>query len=287
MDDRFIKRSFALPMHPLTPAVPNILILSDKYQQHSQAIKQFLDTIPRPFTYHIEDAEGSGFMNQIMYMKAEAEYKKHKAAAEKDKLRGNEAFRRGDGKAAIEAYTHSLRNLEDAKRQKVPEEKKKEIMHLMAQSCSNRSAAALLPGESRDIQLAIGDGQKAIFADPSFVKGLASSPQECSIFRLIHLHRYVRLARAYQVNGKLEDAQSAIADALCRPEFADNEGLVDLLIELQTNGRGVPTRETEFKSWVVDTQIGDVANVKRMNGVEGAYKRRIEGYLESFKKQKT
>ncbi|KAJ3561522.1 hypothetical protein NP233_g10142 [Leucocoprinus birnbaumii] len=229
----FIKQAFALPTYPLKPAIPGRLIFGSKFLPHSDSIKAFLDTIPSPpFGYMIESAEHTAFINQIV---------------------------RGDGKTAIEAFTLSLRYLEDAKSQKVYEEEKKEVMGLLAISCANRSAAALIPGASRDIEMAIGDAES-----------------------LVRYSRYVRLARAHQANGDLDKAQEAICDALRHPDHQDNEALVDLLIDLQTGGKGVPTTEGGFKAWVVDTQGGNSAAAKRVSGIEGAYKRRMDAYFKSL-----
>ncbi|KAJ3509783.1 hypothetical protein NMY22_g16180 [Coprinellus aureogranulatus] len=105
-------------------------------------------------------------------------------------------------------------------------------MKMMAVACANRSAAALLPGEGRDLEIAVNDGRKAIVADKFYAKG------------------YARLARAYQAQGDLAKALDALAEGLRLPELQNEAGLVDMFIDMQTDGKGLPEDETEFKAAV-------------------------------------
>jgi tetratricopeptide (TPR) repeat protein len=150
-----------------------MLIITHQFEPHRAVLAPFLDSLPSSkFTWEIESAEMAEHMGQILYAKASHFYRQHKADGERHKEEGNAAFRRGDRKGAIAAYTQALRRFEDAHCQKVLEEDKKVVMKLMALTIANRSAAAVSPGEGQDIELAINDGKKAILANPHYAKGL-------------------------------------------------------------------------------------------------------------------
>ncbi|KAJ2925094.1 hypothetical protein H1R20_g11991, partial [Candolleomyces eurysporus] len=254
----FIKKAIALPISCFRPALPSMLIITHQFEPHRAVLAPFLSSLPSSkFTWEIESAEMAEHMGQIQYAKASHFYGQHKADGERHKEEGNIAFRKGDRKGAIAAYTQSLRRFEDAHCQKVLEEDKKAVMKLMAMTIANRSAAAVLPGEGQDIELAINDGKKAILANPHYAKG------------------YARLAKAHHANGELSEAQEALAQALRLPELENEVGLVDMFIDLQTDGKGLPENDEEFEAFIKRLLEEDKESVERVKNINGLWRKRI------------
>jgi hypothetical protein len=96
--------------------------------------------------------------------------------------------------------------------------------------------------------------------------------------------RYIRQARAYLA---LHNESSAM-DILCRglrvPSLSFDGSLVDLLINLQTFGKGLPTVENELEAWVKNILYDDPASQERTKGLGGKWRNRIERQRELVKR---
>jgi hypothetical protein len=85
---------------------------------------------------------------------------------------------------------------------------------------------------------------------------------------------YLRIAQAHQVLGSIPAAQEAVARGLRRPELQDDMRLANRLIELQTDGKGLPSGNLqEFDRWMVEMLVGSEESAKMMMGIEGSWKK--------------
>jgi hypothetical protein len=107
---------------------------------------------------------------------------------------------------------------------------------------------------------------------------------ELLISTLTPVTRYIRQATTHQVLGELGNAQDSIARALRRPDLENDNGLVDRLIELQTDGKGFSNDEGVFKNWMLDILINDQASSKRMTGIKGEWHRRCDAHFAKWKR---
>ena len=102
--------------------------------------------------------------------------------------------------------------------------------------------------------------------------------------RLIH-SRYIRLSKAHESLGDHSQAEEAIAKALRLPRLENHEGLVDQLIKLQTDGKGLPNDRNAFVEW--SRKIFDEAeNADRMQDVGGLWRKRFEARKKQFEMSK-
>lgn len=95
------------------------------------------------------------------------------------------------------------------------------------------------------------DGEIAEQADPSYNK--------C----------YIRQVNALQRMDRLSDAQKTLARALRRKDLENDSGLVDKLVEILTDGKGMPGDVDSFEQWLKG--LGDICDA-----VEGEWKRRCD-----------
>lgn len=79
-------------------------------------------------------------------------------------------------------------------------------------------------------------------------------------------------------------ALDAISRALHRSDLENDPGLVDRLIELQTEGKGMPQDEIAFKTWMLDIMINDKISSKRVNGIRGEWSRRCDEQLAKWRR---
>ena len=79
-------------------------------------------------------------------------------------------------------------------------------------------------------------------------------------------------------------AEHVLVRALTLPELENDKSLVDFLIELQTNGRGLPKDDEGLKQWTLDllTNGTEHANV---SNVQGEWKRRCDELFERFEEE--
>lgn len=103
---------------------------------------------------------------------------------------------------------------------------------------------------------------------------------------MLVIDRYVRQASALGMLGKKDEAIEALIRGLKRKELEDESGLVDRLIDLLTNGKGLSDEEGVFKQWMIDITINDKRPFARsLMDLEGEYKRRIGAQFDKFPKR--
>lgn len=93
---------------------------------------------------------------------------------------------------------------------------------------------------------------------------------------------YIRQAAASEALGNKDDAKDAIARGLRRKDLENDVGLVDRLIELKTDGKGLFNNEETFKKWWLDVSINDAKSSDRLYGIQGEWKRRCAAQLEKW-----
>ncbi|KXN89083.1 hypothetical protein AN958_06352 [Leucoagaricus sp. SymC.cos] len=261
----FIRRCMAKPLPGLEPCLPTILIIQRDFQSHAPFLKQFLSSLPAPFSWAIESEAASSCSQSIF------SYDIPLDMARKSKAEGNRLYREGNRQGAIVAYTDAIDRLMNAFRSDPNKEKSKEAEKLLAICSANRSATYLLPGEEvdrdSDLHEAWKNGQVAIRVDPSYAKG------------------YMRVSTAHQRLGHLRKAQETLVNGLRRLDLQNEPGLVDRLILLQTDGNGLPDNLEEFLAWQELILVEDEESARMIKGVNGLWKRRLEGHLEKLQKE--
>jgi hypothetical protein len=81
------------------------------------------------------------------------------------------------------------------------------------------------------------------------------------------------LARAHQELGAISEAQEAVARGLRRSELQDDMGLANRLIELQTDGKGLPNNLEDFDQWMDGVLTSNKESAKLMEGIQGLWKK--------------
>ncbi|KAF5336562.1 hypothetical protein D9611_006504 [Ephemerocybe angulata] len=170
---------------------------------------------------------------------------------------GNLAFEGGKAALAIMRYGQAQGQYENTWAifgQKIDEEARKKFIRQCAILFANRSAAYLLPGETKNISAALDDARRAITADPLCPKG------------------YARLAKAHLARNDLSSAQDAIAEGLRLPKLRNEGGLVNTLIDLQTGGKGLPRGVEELRHLAKTLIQDDEESAKRVKDIQGLWR---------------
>ncbi|KAI4518277.1 hypothetical protein K525DRAFT_208944 [Schizophyllum commune Loenen D] len=237
-----------------------------KFLHLADEAKPFLDSLSPPMTWRFETAAEAEFVTHGVYQKStEVAQASGKLAAEA-KDRGAAAMKRRDKAQAIAEYTTAIEQWERAITQKLSAEDEKDVLAKLAICHANRAAARLLDPSASDLKEVLKDGQAAVHYKPDYAKG------------------YARQSAALTRMGRTEEAMDILAKALRRPALAEEEGLVDMLIDLQTGGRGLSTDEATFKQWLIDLTINDRASADRVLDLKGAWHRRLNDHMARWKK---
>ncbi|TFK42924.1 hypothetical protein BDQ12DRAFT_696320 [Crucibulum laeve] len=259
-----IRRAIVKPALPLKPGLPRLLLVSLRFKQHEAALKPFLDALPAPFHWRFETNEEAEGLAEGIHRKNERGVREGLESANRWKTIGNAAYGRKDRDKAVNAYTDASEDLLHVLSQKPDIDEEKKAKRLLAICRSNRAAARLIPGVGMGAEEALHDAQDAEKADPSYNKS------------------YIRQASAYQVLGQSDEAQEAIARALRRSDLENDKGLVDRLIELLTDGKGLSDDEGTFKCWILDILINDKKTSGRVKGLKGEWKRRLDAQFAKW-----
>lgn len=60
---------------------------------------------------------------------------------------------------------------------------------------------------------------------------------------------------------------------------------MDRLIQLQTDGKGLPKKEEEFLAWRELVLVEEEESAKIMEGVDGLWKKRLDDHLARLRSQ--
>ncbi|KAI0363201.1 hypothetical protein BV20DRAFT_1031704 [Pilatotrama ljubarskyi] len=236
---RSIKKAIASPVPPLRPALPSFLLIARKLSVHVEALRPFLDILPKPFTWRLETAEEEDEVASGVHAMNLKGVAKGLQTAESEKGLGNQAITRKDRAGAVRHYTEAIESLRDAWAQSPTEEETKKIKALLAVCFSNRAASWLLPGDGRDASKALKDAKDASWHDAEYGKA------------------YYRKAKAQQLLGKQSEAIDTLCEALQKPTLSSDKGLVDTLVEFYG---GFPTEPEELRRFCLDkfkSETGD------------------------------
>ncbi|KAF5353197.1 hypothetical protein D9756_007781 [Leucocoprinus leucothites] len=267
----FIRRCIAKPLPGFEPSIPSILIIQRDFLPHSSLIKPFLDSLPSSFSWAIESEAASSATSSHHNTLSLFAWEIPLDFARQSKAKGNELYNKGERKAAIIAYSDAIDRLMNGFRSDPSKEKNREAEKLLAVCLANRSAAYLMQVTKRegeeevdwdsDLHEAWKDGQVAIRVDPTYAKG------------------YLRVSTAHHRLGHLKKAQETLASGLRRRELQDDASLVDRLIYLQTEGKGLPDDEEELLAWQELMLVEDEESAKMMKGISGLWRKRVEEHL--------
>ncbi|KAF9446927.1 hypothetical protein P691DRAFT_803272 [Macrolepiota fuliginosa MF-IS2] len=255
----FIRRCIAKPLPGLEPCLPSILIIQRNLKPHTLIIKAFLDKLPVGFNWAIESEAASTSSISLF------SYDIPLSMAKEYKSKGNQLYSQRNRKGAIYEYTNAIDRLMNALRSDPNRDKNKDAERLLAVCCANRAAAYLMPGDDVDVDSdlheAWKDGEIAIRADPSYAKG------------------YIRVSTAHQRLRNIKKAKETLVRGLRRTDLQNEPGLVDKLIQLQTDGKGFPENEEELLAWQELVLVEDEESVKMMEGVHGLWRKRLSDQL--------
>ncbi|KAF5387082.1 hypothetical protein D9615_001803 [Tricholomella constricta] len=260
-----LRCAIAKPLPPLMPELPWFLLLSTKFKDHIDELAPFLDSLPAPFHWRLETPEEVESLKEGIWKLNENGVRKALVSADKLKAAGNAAFTRKDGPEAVKAYSGAVDALIDVLSMTPDVEDEKKARKQLAVCYANRAAAYLISGAGVDAKRAIEDGKAAEHWDPAYAKA------------------YIRQATAHQLLGDTELAKDVVARALHLPELENDNGLVDRLIDLYTNGEGLSNNEEIFKNWILDVKINDRRGSERLRGINGEWRRRLDAQFKRWK----
>ncbi|KAF8061481.1 hypothetical protein FPV67DRAFT_281733 [Lyophyllum atratum] len=261
-----LRRVIAKPLPPLRPELPWFLLISIKFKQHIPDLKPFLDSLPAPFHWRLETQEEVENLKEGIWKLNEDGVRKALVSADKLKTAGNASFSRKDRLEAVKAYTGAIDALIDVLSMTPDIEDEKKAKKQLAICYGNRAAAYLIPGTGVDAKKAIEDGKSAQEWDPNYTKA------------------YIRQATAYQLLGNTELAKDVVARALHSSELENDNGLVDRLVDLYTDGNGLSDDEATFKNWTIDILINDRKGSERLQGLKGEWRRRLDAQFARWKR---
>lgn len=64
-----------------------------------------------------------------------------------------------------------------------------------------------------------------------------------------------------------------------------DEGLVNLLINLYTNGKGLSNDGETFKNWMLDIMFNDTPHNLRLKNVKGLWAEKLDAKLKQWNKE--
>ncbi|KAI0357870.1 hypothetical protein OH77DRAFT_1422004 [Trametes cingulata] len=254
---RSIKKAIATPVPPLRPALPSLLLIARKLSVHVDALRPFLDSLPKPFTWRLETAEEEDEVASGIHAMNLEGIAKGLRNAESEKALGNQAIARKDRAGAVNHYTEAIESLRDAWGQSPTDEETKKIKTMLAVCFSNRAASWLLPGDGQDARKALKDADDAIWHDAEYGKA------------------YYRKAKAHQLLEEPSQAIDTLCEALGKQSLSSEKGLVDTLVELYG---GFPTEAEELRKFCLD-KFKDESGDKRARHIT-EFRRRAEEHIK-------
>ncbi|TFK82260.1 hypothetical protein K466DRAFT_530642 [Polyporus arcularius HHB13444] len=252
-----IKKAIASPIPPFRPQLPEVLMVARKLQAHTAALKPFLDSLPRPFTWRLETAEEEEEVASGVHRENVAGVAKDIRSAESAKERGNKAFASKNREQAVKLYSEAIESLNDAWAQKPSDAEERKIKSMFAVCYSNRAASYLLPGEGQDAKKALDDANNAVKYNPDYAKG------------------YYRKAKAQQLLAQTSGAIDTLTSALSKANLAGEKGLNDALVEAYG---GFPQTENELRQFCLDKFRSEAGDKRGRNLSE--FRRRAEARLQ-------
>ncbi|KAH9831784.1 uncharacterized protein C8Q71DRAFT_714832 [Rhodofomes roseus] len=250
---KYLKRAIASPLPPKTPAIPNVLWLHRDLSPHVDALCPFLDSLPVPFSWRMQQPDEGGDASAYRGVDMSSIARSIRRAEEKKRL-GNAAFGRQDSTAAIDHYSGAYEILADTVPRDPTDEEKPAIRRSLAVCLANRAAVWLMAG---DAGAALQDAKDATDFDSDYGKA------------------YYRQAKAYSQLDAREKSINVLIKALKRPKLASDEGLIDALVDVYG---GLPESPNELRSFCRRLFI-DRNGDRRARKVPG-FVRRVDAHVE-------
>lgn len=267
-----LQQAMAKPLPPLKPAMPSVLMISLLLQRFNPALRSWLDTLPPPFTWRFETEEESRSVSSGISSLNEKGFDIHLGRSSQFKQQGNEAFKKKDRTGAVDAYAKAIDELEEAlifADMKGDVDAQSQVKSALAVCYANRAAAWCIEGAGIDANKAIDDGKLSEEMDKVYNKA------------------YYRQAKAHMILEQRSKAENVLIRALSLPELENDNSLVDFLIDLQTDGRGLSQDEGEFKQWVLDLVVNNVEPGRaKPTSLKGEWKRRCDAMFEKFENER-
>ncbi|KAF9036708.1 hypothetical protein BJ165DRAFT_1614896 [Panaeolus papilionaceus] len=261
---RTFQKAFVQPFPPLVPSVPTRLTISFELAKYLDKLEPFLGSLPGPIEWHIQSSKMTVDIAYAQHQELEDFKLQSMILAEEAKAKGNFAYAANKADDALESYFEAINHLERIiKLQNVTGKDTVKAKKLLAVCFANRAAAYMLPGEKgRRLEQAWKAGVQSEWMDPSYAKA------------------YIRQVNAMVLLGRKEDAIDVIINAIQRDDLKDHAGLVDRLIDLVTDGKGLPKDGHGMKKWVLHIQLKDErAMAREWHKVEGEWERRINAHV--------
>jgi hypothetical protein len=170
---RALYQAITAPISPLKPGLPNIFMISLRYKAHEEALKKYLDILPRPFTWRFETEEESRNVAAGLSDLNEQGIAIYRSRSETFKRLGNDAFKKKDRKAAVAAYTQAIDELEEAlglAQLELDDEAKADAKKALAVCYANRAAAWTIDGPGSDAGKAVEDGYASERMNKTYLK---------------------------------------------------------------------------------------------------------------------
>ncbi|KAK1226657.1 hypothetical protein PQX77_010369 [Marasmius sp. AFHP31] len=228
-------------------------------------LRPFLDTLPKPFHWLVESREEEQRVKDIAHAQRQELMAKCMAMGNRYKEQGNQAFKAGKRDEALQLYQAAIDAVYKIWGGGDPDkEQERKAYRLIAMCYANRSAAWMIEGEGGDAEKALDAGKKAEHTDPGYAKG------------------YFRQARALGTLGKIKETQEVIIRGLKRPELERDSSLAEVLIELQTGGKGLPDDLESFKQWFTGVTETDLESAKRLEGLGCAWVDRCNDHKQKL-----
>ncbi|KDR80069.1 hypothetical protein GALMADRAFT_1177526 [Galerina marginata CBS 339.88] len=258
--ERFIRMAITKPKPPFSPYLPNYLALSPELGKHEAALKPFLDSFPEPFLWMVLSPTRERSIYEERRHRAMEKYDRYISLATEKKEAGNKAYAMKDQAAAVDAFMDAISCVQKGTIISCDIDGTRNIMAVCHGNCS---AARLLNGERRDVKKALDDATMAVRLDEHYAEG------------------YIHLSRAYEALGIYSQAEESLARALRRPQLENDANLVDCLIALQTDRKGLPMDKEAFEDWS-RRLFGNTGSGRRMKNVRGLWHKRCEDHRRAF-----
>jgi hypothetical protein len=166
------------------PALPECLHLTLNVKQHARAVRPFLDSLPKPFTWLVESEVLTNSIKEVSYTMSQLRFDGYIRLAQDLKEKGNESFGKGQRKAAVKAFKEGIVRCLEALNTNPSDEKEKGAVGLLAVLRSNLALTYLVPGEGMNARKALDVALAAENVCPSYAKAYVSANRYSSEWTL-------------------------------------------------------------------------------------------------------
>ncbi|KAF9269315.1 hypothetical protein L218DRAFT_1041521 [Marasmius fiardii PR-910] len=138
---KFLRSTLANPMPPLKPALPSMLLLDTQLGVHIDALRPFLDSLPKECHWSVESMEAASRVKNIAYREQQELISRCMVMANQFKEKGNQAFKTSKRKEALGFYQDAIDSLHKIFAVGKPNEEQDEKAYRLIAICSANRAA--------------------------------------------------------------------------------------------------------------------------------------------------